>query len=101
MPVRANKRMHLAHVPITPALAGAIDRTPKDWQLIHANARSKPLGPLLAPEGLRPWRDKAMLSEELWFCDAGALPSGACGIWGCCAPKSPITWAGPCTMRAT
>ena len=68
--VRTNKRKRLAHVPITPAMAAVIDSTPKNRLLILANASGKPLTPHRASEGVRQWRDKAKLSDELRLYDA-------------------------------
>lgn len=68
--VRTKKRKRLAHIPITPALARVIDSTPKDRLLILTNASGKPLTPHRASEGVRQWRDKAKLSDELRLYDA-------------------------------
>lgn len=63
--VRTKKRGRLAHIPITPALARAIDATPDDQMLILTNASGGPLTEHRASEGLRQWRDKAGLSRVL------------------------------------
>lgn len=63
--VRTKKRGRLAHIPITPALAQAIDATPDDQMLILTNASGGSLTEHRASEGLRQWRDKAGLSREL------------------------------------
>lgn len=68
--VRTNKRQRLAHIPITPAMAEVIDSTPKNRLLILANAGGKPLPPHHASEGVRQWRDKAKLSDDLRLYDA-------------------------------
>ncbi len=68
--VRTNKRKRLAHVPITPALAEVIDSTPKNRLLILTYAGGKPLTPHRASEGVRQWRDKAKLSDDLRLYDA-------------------------------
>jgi len=68
--VRTNKRKRLAHIPITPALADVIDATPSGRLLILTNASGKPLTPHRASEGVRQWRDKAKLSDELRLYDA-------------------------------
>lgn len=63
--VRTSKRGRLAHIPVTPALADIIDATPKDQMLILTNATGRQLTAHRASEGLRQWRDKAGLSEDL------------------------------------
>nr|WP_237072780.1 tyrosine-type recombinase/integrase [Pseudaestuariivita rosea] len=68
--VRTNKRKRLAYIPITPALAQAIDTTPPGRLLILTNASGNPLTPHRASEGVRQWRDKAKLSDELRLYDA-------------------------------
>ncbi|WP_334061363.1 tyrosine-type recombinase/integrase [Limimaricola cinnabarinus] len=68
--VRTNKRNRLAHIPITPALAEVIDTTPAGRLLILANASGNSLTPHRASEGVRQWRDKAGLSDELRLYDA-------------------------------
>ncbi|MEY8143207.1 tyrosine-type recombinase/integrase [Falsihalocynthiibacter sp. CO-5D18] len=68
--VRTNKRKRLAHIPITPAMAEVIDATPHDRMLILANANGNALTPHRASEGVRQWRDKAQLSDELRLYDA-------------------------------
>lgn len=68
--VRTNKRGRLAHIPITPALAAVIDATPKDRILILTNATGNALTPHRASEGVRQWRDKAGLSDDLRLYDA-------------------------------
>ena len=68
--VRTNKRKRLAHIPITPALAQVIDTTPRGQLLILTNASGNPLTPHRASEGVRQWRDKAKLSNELRLYDA-------------------------------
>ncbi|PYF07821.1 phage integrase family protein [Rhodobacter viridis] len=68
--VRTNKRGRLAHIPITPALAAVIDATPKDRLLILTNARGNALTPHRASEGVRQWRDKAKVSDDLRLYDA-------------------------------
>ena len=47
-----------------------IDSTPKNRLLILANASGKPLPPHRASEGVRQWRDKARLSDDLRLYDA-------------------------------
>lgn len=68
--VRTNKRKRLAHIPITPALAEVIDTTPPGRLLILTNANGNALTPHRASEGVRQWRDKAKLSDELRLYDA-------------------------------
>lgn len=68
--VRTNKRKRLAHIPITPALAQVIDTTPADRLLILTNAGGHALTPHRASEGVRQWRDKAKLSDDLRLYDA-------------------------------
>lgn len=63
--VRTNKRGRLAHIPITPELAGVIDTTPRDQLLILTNASGNQLTEHRASEGLRQWRNKAGLSRDL------------------------------------
>ncbi|WP_152463679.1 tyrosine-type recombinase/integrase [Roseivivax sp. THAF30] len=63
--VRTSKRGRVAHIPITETLARVIDATPRDQMLILTNARGNQLTPHRASEGLRQWRDKAGLSEDL------------------------------------
>lgn len=68
--VRTNKRKKLAHIPITEELAAVIDSTPKDRLLILTNASGNALTPHRASEGVRQWRDKAKLSDDLRLYDA-------------------------------
>lgn len=68
--VRTNKRKRLAHIPISPALAEVIDATPPGRLLILTNAGGNALTPHRASEGVRPWRDKTKLSDELRLYDA-------------------------------
>lgn len=68
--VRTNKRKRLAHIPITPALAEVIDSTPKNRLLILTNASGEALTPHRASEGVRQWRNKAKLSDDLRLYDA-------------------------------
>ncbi|WP_283644693.1 tyrosine-type recombinase/integrase, partial [Marinovum algicola] len=68
--VRTNKRKRLAHIPITPALAEVIDTTPPGRLLILTNANGNALTPHRASEGVRQWRGKAKLSDELRLYDA-------------------------------
>lgn len=68
--VRTNKSKRLAHIPITPALTAIIDGTPKGQMLILTNATGNPLTPHRASEGVRQWRDKAKLSDDLRLYDA-------------------------------
>ncbi|ARC90447.1 integrase [Rhodovulum sp. MB263] len=68
--VRTNKRKRLAHIPITPELAEIIDTTPAGRLLILTNARGHALTPHRASEGVRQWRDKAKLSDDLRLYDA-------------------------------
>ncbi|MGY9045987.1 integrase [Puniceibacterium antarcticum] len=68
--VRTNKRKRLAHIPITPELAKVIDTTPSDRLLMLTNASGNALTPHRASEGVRQWRDKAKLSDELRLYDA-------------------------------
>ncbi|WP_085639764.1 tyrosine-type recombinase/integrase [Marivita geojedonensis] len=63
--VRTSKRGRVAHIPITQALAEVIDATPNDRLLILTNASGGQLTEHRASEGLRQWRDKAGLSQEL------------------------------------
>ncbi|MEW9919368.1 tyrosine-type recombinase/integrase [Marimonas sp. MJW-29] len=63
--IRTNKRGRVAHIPITQALADVIDATPSDRMLILCNASGGRLTEHRASEGLRQWRDKAGLSQEL------------------------------------
>nr|WP_246237436.1 tyrosine-type recombinase/integrase [Halovulum dunhuangense] len=63
--VRTSKRGRIAHIPITPALAEVIDATPSGRLLILTNASGGQLTEHRASEGLRQWRDKAGLSQEL------------------------------------
>jgi integrase len=67
--VRTNKSKRLAHIPVTPALAEVIDQTPKDQLLILTNAGGTPLTAHRASEGVRQWRDKAKLSDDLRLYD--------------------------------
>ncbi|MDW3222547.1 MAG: tyrosine-type recombinase/integrase [Paracoccaceae bacterium] len=67
--VRTNTRKRLAHIPTTPVLAEVIDATPSDRVLILTNANGNRLTPHLASDGVRQWRDKAMLSDELRLYD--------------------------------
>ena len=68
--VRTNKRKRLATIPVTPELAAILDATPSDRLLILTGARGAALTPHRASEGLRQWRDKAGLSDELRLQDA-------------------------------
>lgn len=68
--VRTNKRKRLAHIPITPALAEVIDTTPSGRLLILTNASGNALTTHRASEGVRQWRGKAKLSDELRLYDA-------------------------------
>lgn len=68
--IRTAKSGRFAHIPVTPALAEVIDATPKDKLLLLTNANGKPLTPHRASEGVRQWRDKAGLSEDLRLYDA-------------------------------
>ncbi|MGR3375547.1 hypothetical protein [Salipiger abyssi] len=68
--VRTNKRKRLVHIPITPALAEGIDTTPPGRLLILKNASGNARTPHSATEGVRQWRDKAKLSDELRLYDA-------------------------------
>jgi len=68
--IRTAKSGRFAHIPVTPALAEVIDATPKDQLLLLTNASGKPLTPHRASEGVRQWRDKAGLSDELRLYDA-------------------------------
>ena len=68
--VRTNKRNRLAHIPITPAMGAVIDSAPKNRLLILTNASGKPLTTHRASEGVRQWREKAKLSDELRLYDA-------------------------------
>ncbi|MFT6649933.1 tyrosine-type recombinase/integrase [Pseudophaeobacter arcticus] len=68
--VRTNKRNRLAHIPVTPAMAQVIDATPSDRLLILTNASGNALTPHRASEGVRQWRDKAKLSDDLRLYDA-------------------------------
>lgn len=68
--VRTKKRNRLAHIPVTPELAEVIDTTPTDRMLILTNASGNPLTPHRASEGVRQWRDKAKLSDDLRLYDA-------------------------------
>ncbi|WP_244889272.1 tyrosine-type recombinase/integrase [Roseivivax marinus] len=68
--VRTSKRNRLAHIPITPTLAEVIDTTPAGRLLILTNANGNALTPHRASEGVRQWRDKAKLSDELRLYDA-------------------------------
>ncbi|WP_237401087.1 tyrosine-type recombinase/integrase [Rhodovulum sulfidophilum] len=68
--VRTNKRKRLAHIPITPELAEVIDTTPAGRLLILTNASGNALSPHRASEGVRQWRDKAKLSDDLRLYDA-------------------------------
>lgn len=63
--VRTNKRGQVAHIPITQVLADVIDATPEDQLLILTNARGGQLTEHRASEGLRQWRDKSGLSQDL------------------------------------
>lgn len=63
--VRTGKRGGMAHIPITPELAEVIDATPSDRMLILTNAGGGPLTEHRASEGLRQWREKAGLRQEL------------------------------------
>lgn len=63
--VRTKKRGRLAHIPITPDLAAVIDDTPRDRLLVLTNASGAQLTEHRASEGLRQWRDKALLSRDL------------------------------------
>ncbi|MEC3861197.1 tyrosine-type recombinase/integrase [Mesobacterium sp. TK19101] len=68
--VRTNKRGRLAHIPITPELGKIIDATPRDRLLILTNASGNQLTEHRASEGVRQWRDKAKLSNDLRLYDA-------------------------------
>lgn len=68
--VRTTKRNRVAHIPITPALAELIDTTPPGRMLILTNARGGALTAHRASEGVRQWRDKAGLSDNLRLYDA-------------------------------
>ena len=68
--VRTSKRQRMAHIPITPRLAEVIDGIPKGQLLILTNASGDPLTTHRASEGVRQWRDKAGLSDELRLADA-------------------------------
>ena len=68
--VRTNKRKRMATIPITPAMAQVIDTTPAGRLLILVNATGKALTPHRASEGVRQWRDKARLSDDLRLYDA-------------------------------
>lgn len=68
--VRTAKRKRLAHIPITPAMARIIDATPMGRLLILTNANGNALTPHRASEGVRQWRDKAKLSDQLRLYDA-------------------------------
>nr|WP_277022429.1 tyrosine-type recombinase/integrase [Paracoccus hibiscisoli] len=68
--VRTNKRKRLAHIPITRPLAALIDSTPSHQPLILTNASGDALTPHRASEGVRQWRDKAKLSDDLRLNDA-------------------------------
>jgi integrase len=68
--IRTAKSGRFAHIPVTPALAEVIDATPKDQRLLLTNANGKPLTPHRASEGVRQWRNKAGLSDELRLYDA-------------------------------
>jgi len=68
--IRTKKRQRLAHIPVTPELAGIIDTTPSGQVLILTNASGNPLTEHRASEGVRQWRDKAGLSTDLRLYDA-------------------------------
>ncbi|NNE53148.1 MAG: tyrosine-type recombinase/integrase, partial [Sulfitobacter sp.] len=62
---RTSKRGRMAHIPITLPLAEVIDATPNDRMLILTNASGGRLTEHRASEGLRQWRDKAGLNQDL------------------------------------
>lgn len=68
--IRTNKRGRIASIPVTPGLAEILADTPRNRMLILTSQRGKPLTEHRASEGIRQWRDKAVLSSDLRLQDA-------------------------------
>ena len=63
--VRIYKLKRLAHIPVTPNLTAIVVSTPAGQLLLLTNANGRKLTEHRASEGLRQWRDKAALSQDL------------------------------------
>ncbi len=68
--LRTNKRKRFASIPVTPAMGAVLDATPRSRALILVSERGRPLTEHRASEGVRQWRDKAGLSDNLRLADA-------------------------------
>lgn len=67
--IRTNKRKRMATIPVTPKMGALLDATPKGRALILVSERGKVLTEHRASEGVRQWRDKAGLSDDLRLYD--------------------------------
>lgn len=68
--LRTNKRKRIASIPVTPAMGAILDATPRTRALILVSERGRPLTEHRASEGVRQWRDKAGLPDNLRLADA-------------------------------
>ncbi|MEO1603207.1 MAG: tyrosine-type recombinase/integrase [Pseudomonadota bacterium] len=55
----------MASIPITPAMQRLLDATPRDRLTFLVNAHGKPLTPHRTSEGLRQWKERAGLPDNL------------------------------------
>lgn len=67
--IRTNKRKRIATIPVTPKMGALLNATPKSRALILLSKRGRPLTEHRASEGVRQWRDKAELRDDLRLYD--------------------------------
>jgi len=68
--IRTNKRQRIAAIPVTAEMGRLIDSTPSGQLLLCVSARGLPLTAHRASEGVRQWREKAGLPDDLRLYDA-------------------------------
>ena len=67
--IRTNKRKRVATIPVTERMGALLDATPKGGALILVSQRGRPLTEHRASEGVRQWREKAGLPDDLRLYD--------------------------------